>query len=1778
MARHLIVPGSEIDSDSTDRKFVKSEFHKPVAARAVEVSATRDGAKEIVLEEDGVAADRLVELQLDDGSVVLTNASRLREMIRDAAAVRGEGDLDRVPTFFDFGAAERGFGGVALKVLRWFKVDPVKELADVATLEAIRYIEDRLDRPPGLYRLRDDGSLGEPIGDALPAAAAPLLLFLHGTASSTSGSFSALFAGTSEWRALQAKYKDRIFAFEHRTLSESPVANALALAELLPSGAELHLVSHSRGGLVGELLCRAPLTDEELETFAAHRDLPERHLEAELDNLRRLSKELETKEFRVERFVRVACPAAGTLLASDRLDLYLSLLLKTIGLAMSSQPALEAIHEFVSSLLLEVARRRTDARELPGLEAQRPESPFIRLLNREGSKVDHDLSVIAGDLHRGNLLQTLRALLGYSYFLEKNDLVVDTRAMYRGLRRSTAWVSYHETAEVTHFSYFREAPSRERLAAALLRDDKSAQPAGFAPLEADFAQRSFSVLRDEAAEKEATLLFLPDFLGSRLETENGQQVWLSAQSLAAGAIGKLVPQAQHLRAVGLVDESGLAALDEATRGTTKIFAVAYDWRLGAAEASASLEQRLAGLEETAPRPVHLVAHGLGALGVLGWIADHPAQWSGMVKLGSRAVLVGAPLAGSQTALQMVAGGSRFVHLLSMLDPARRARDLSRLFLHWPGLVDLLPDQALRDDWWERWGGDSPSRVLLSAAALRRRSQQAVAASEGVHYLFGLAEQTPVGEIDERDELVWRQGAGGDGWMLNPDGLSPATRSHVVSGLHQRLMLDPEPVQVVADLAMHGNTKAASPPKPAAKQPPPPPIFPNQRDLLEELSADGDRNDRQKKTLVVRVAHGSLDRVRDMPVAAGHYDRDDSLHGAEKFLNRCLEGRLQQHLDLGLYPGPAGSALWIPAPNSKPRGALIIGLGDVGGISGQTLAKGVETGILQMAVAEASAARRGEAASGGAAGGEASQASLACLLIGTGGGGTLTFRQSMAAVIRGVLSANRKLEGRNPGQGLRLTDLTFVELWSDIAIAAGRALRDLDDDVSIGRLDDEELVIEERLQLLEGRRGNSATYGTNWNWWRRIIMTEDELVGSVEVEGTKAPAKRVSMRGIKFVSLTERARAEETFVLDHGRLVDLLMEKAPGSISDIGDGSVVNALFELLLPVSIKERLFEEDSLVLVVDRGAGQYPWELLARRRRGEVEPVVSRIKVIRQFKTANYRSAVVHSRGRHALVLGDPVEVKPRLEASLTECRDVADLLAGASPRYEVCRSETDTAVQIIQKLFFEEYRIVHIAAHGFYNAERPEQSGVVIGDGAVLSAAVFKQLRTVPEVVFLNCCHLGRLDVHLEEPKRFATTHLESGRLAVSVAEALIELGVRCVVVAGWAINDRAARDFASVFYRRLLRGERFGDAVHAGRIEVYRKYRHTTTWGAYQAYGDPNFYLRGTLKTARRSSAPRFVSQEEAHGKVEDIVAAASGLGRSEAETESLRSWLESVESALEPGWTGSGALLSTRAEAWASLGSKTKAIELYREALRSKDGSASLKAAEQLANLIGRLRWAEDAERTDIEALDQSKLRPFGADQRRKAEDLWLDWVEKAGESAERHGLRGGVLKRRALNALEKGYQRAETRLAAAAEAYRKGFERGLTESGEQVYFNGPNAVALAWAAGGTTPTVKQHREVLHASLEAAKADQKKGETFQNSVAVPDIELLKLLVEKRLDDSAIESLLGQYEECLQRGDRGDHDSVFRQLDFLRRAATRRGQAQDASRLQTLLDQLKTREND
>ncbi|MFW2457451.1 DUF7379 domain-containing protein, partial [Methyloversatilis discipulorum] len=204
-------------------------------------------ARDGVTGELEVAADEVVRIELDNGFVLWSRADDLvrehghRSVSRDGDSAWEFDALDTAAT----APASRGLLGLGIRVLDFFGIDLKKKSA--AALGKW-FEEKRLARPPGFYHCTLDAFALTPLAAraAIAADAGPLLVFLHGTGSSCEGSFGGLWdaanrEGAALRRRLTARYGERVFALEHRSLTESPISNALALAKRLPKGAELHL-------------------------------------------------------------------------------------------------------------------------------------------------------------------------------------------------------------------------------------------------------------------------------------------------------------------------------------------------------------------------------------------------------------------------------------------------------------------------------------------------------------------------------------------------------------------------------------------------------------------------------------------------------------------------------------------------------------------------------------------------------------------------------------------------------------------------------------------------------------------------------------------------------------------------------------------------------------------------------------------------------------------------------------------------------------------------------------------------------------------------------------------------------------------------------------------------------------------------------------------------------------------------------------------------------------------------------------------------------------------------------------------------------------------------------------------------------------------------------------------------------------------------------------------------------------------------------------------------
>ncbi|MBK8735957.1 MAG: hypothetical protein IPL98_08675 [Saprospiraceae bacterium] len=238
----------------------------------------------------------------------------------------------------------------------------------------------------------------------------------------------------STWSRLVSLYNGNILCFEHKTLTESPIKNTIDLISQLPNEIQLDLVTHSRGGLIGEVLTRiqyGSFFDKSIQAKNINKEYD--HV---LKEIVELDKVIRLKKIKINNFIRVACPAGGTSLLDKKLDLWLNILLN--GFKIIPFIRASAFFNLFCDFVKSVVHERTDINTLPGLEAMIPDSGFIKFINQRDRQLDETLYTITGDARSSKLYKSLINVFADAYFEEANDLVVQTDSTIRGTQKSTS--------------------------------------------------------------------------------------------------------------------------------------------------------------------------------------------------------------------------------------------------------------------------------------------------------------------------------------------------------------------------------------------------------------------------------------------------------------------------------------------------------------------------------------------------------------------------------------------------------------------------------------------------------------------------------------------------------------------------------------------------------------------------------------------------------------------------------------------------------------------------------------------------------------------------------------------------------------------------------------------------------------------------------------------------------------------------------------------------------------------------------------------------------------------------------------------------------------------------------------------------------------------------------------------------------------------------------------------------------------------------------------------
>ncbi|MGZ5191127.1 MAG: DUF7379 domain-containing protein, partial [Flavisolibacter sp.] len=839
-------------------------------------------------------------------------------------------------------------------------------------------------------------------------------------------------------------YGSNVIAFQHESLTKSPIQNVLELVQQLPQNAILHVISHSRGGLIGDILARFCSSNENNRGFntieIAYLKKAERT--EDVNFLNQIKKELQNKKLTVGKFIRVACPAGGTVLASKRLDNFLNISFNLIGYGtgLAANPAYSAFKNLIAAAI----DTKNDATILPGLEAMNPESPFIKVLNSPASDiaVDNPLSIISGNCKAKPNFKALLIIASKLFYRQDNDLVVNTSSMYQGTKRlNTVQYFFDETTDVDHFHYFKNKSTNTAILQSLKAESDKPIP-GFNPLRkgaVSDADRNIilnleggHVFTNIVTGTKPIVVLLPGIMGSNLSV-NGKLLWINYLKFLGGEITTLDIKTNGISASSLIRTSYKKMVDYLS-AEYDVVTFPFDWRRQLNKSANLFKDKVEELLKF-KQPIKIIGHSMGGVLVRDFIIQHPDTWNRLNQSAKfKLIFLGSPLGGSFRIPAVLFGQDAIINKLAKIDLFHSKKDLLKMFYKMPGILSLLPhtkdeqnDFAKAATWksmreaMDEW----PEPLSTDLKEFESYRDAIIKEFENIDYtnmvyVAGKDKATPCGyRIDELSdgtkELVFLSTAEGDQsvtWESGiPKKMIAENSVYYVNVTHGALANEPSIFKGISEILSAGTTNLLSKKRPAVRSVEKVFRAPQQENF--DLTPEGlERTvlglDPQEKvetkpevTINVSISNGDLHYV-SYPVLAGHFLGDGILN-AEKAINYHLEDALNQRNKLSIYPGEIGSSEIFVSGRQDFPGAVIIGLGAPGTLTSHRLTKTVEQAIVRflLDINRTHTKQQSTQKASGTVG-------ISSLIIGCGYGG-LTIENSLRAIIQGVQNANNKIK-------------------------------------------------------------------------------------------------------------------------------------------------------------------------------------------------------------------------------------------------------------------------------------------------------------------------------------------------------------------------------------------------------------------------------------------------------------------------------------------------------------------------------------------------------------------------------------------------------------------------------------------------------------------------------------------------------------------------------------------------------------------------------------------------
>ena len=331
------------------------------------------------------------------------------------------------------------------------------------------------------------------------------------------------------------------------------------------------------------------------------------------------------------------------------------------------------------------------------------------------------------------------------------------------------------------------------------------------------------------------------------------------------------------------------------------------------------------------------------------------------------------------------------------------------------------------------------------------------------------------------------------------------------------------------------------------------------------------------------------------------------------------------------------------------------------------------------------------------------------------------------------------------------------------------------------------------------------------------------------------------------------------VLPAGRQrIEVLTQKYLGEVRAKRENVVLsNQLYDVLLRALPAET--NRERLIVAPDGILNQLPFDILRDRtgsfllesRTITYTPASTVLTVLRTAKVAQaprhtflgVGDVPYQNQGHVSSKLEKPTAVGQRIERGFSDTfgTSLSDLPQTREEVLSVSKIVGNDGVLLLgpnatETAFKSEplsdFKIIHIAAHGFSDTQFPERSGLVLGvdrnsrDDGLLQVREIIRLHFNADLVTLSACNTGVGKLQGEEG-------------ITNLVEAFVVSGAKAVVASLWSADDIYTSALMERFYTHIAEGQDKAAALRHAKIDLLAKYGRQVPpyyWGAFILVGD------------------------------------------------------------------------------------------------------------------------------------------------------------------------------------------------------------------------------------------------------------------------------------------------------------------------------------------------------